>query len=101
MESSLFFASADAVLCALGRGSKGSAAAARWSCSKPVPEALMDAVDGTPGTAATIAAVTTATVDSENACPDCADGDIIEGLAALLAEDEEAALAMHGHGDVL
>jgi hypothetical protein len=105
LESSLFFASADAVLCALGRSSKGSAVATRWGSGKPVPAALIDAVDGTPSLA--VVPVSAASADSthfcsdfEDACFDCADGGILEGLEAILAEDEEAAQAMHGHEDV-
>ena len=68
----------------------------------------MDAVDGTPDASTAVAVVSAASVDTqyfgpdfEDACPECADGGIHEGLAALLAEDEEAAQAMHGHEDVL
>ena len=107
LESSLFFASADAVLLALGRSSKGSAVATRWGSGKSVPAPLIDAADVTPDPSFAVVPVSAASVDSthfctdfENACSDCADGGILEGLAAILAEDEEAAQAMHGHEDV-
>ena len=52
LESSLLFAAADAVLCALGRSTKGAQTAVRWGAGGPVPAPLVDAVDTPPAAAA-------------------------------------------------
>ena len=45
LEAALLFASADAILCATGRGTKGAQFAARWGATRPVPAPIADAVD--------------------------------------------------------
>ena len=82
LEAALLFASADTVLCALGRGTQGSRVAAPWCSTSAVP----------PATQAMLEDAEVAASADELAHEDC----LHDGLAALLAEDEEAAQAMHG-----
>ena len=83
-EAALFFSSADAVLCALGHSAAGARTAANW-CAR--------------GTAAASAATSAPAAAALALCHDPDAEDCVhDGLAALLAEDEEAAQAMHGPG---
>ena len=46
LEGALFFATADAILCALGRSQKGAQLAARWAATTPAPLPLTHHLDG-------------------------------------------------------
>ena len=120
LEASLLFASADAVLCATGRGAKGAQFAARWCATRPVPAPIADAVDCQPARpnrgvlvqncqnrqpARPNRGVSPPFVSPPIDCPDesvrglelekeC----LQEGLEALIAEDEEAAWYLHAGG---
>ena len=143
LESSLLFAAADAVLCALGRSSRGAAVATRWGSTRPVPAPIVDAVDShtatncagagadcpdhsrasgadastavataaaagqVPATCADAPAFSSEVPGIQEAGPDSwggpddhdlEEGCVLEGLAALIAEDDEAALFLHAEG---
>ena len=92
LECSLFFAAADAVLCALGRSEKGAQLATHL-CSGREPIADHGCTAARVSCPPVVDAPDQSTGDL-----DCEEECLQEGLEALLAEDEEAAQYLHTGG---
>ena len=95
LEGALYFAAADALLCALGRSQKGALLASRWAANAPAPLPLAHHLDGGE---LPVAEDQLVPLPEE---PSMSDGVLDEdevvcaGLEALLAEDEEASRHLH------